>query len=113
MSKQITICNNCGQPLIWTFAFAYAEYFCMNEFSWSEMLGAGHSVDATPELLKTQKLYNKRWGQIRKHLVQSRFYRKDCSKCEAGETHNLHLTDTEKKKAEWAINKLKEYAGVV
>jgi hypothetical protein len=111
----IIVCNNCGQPLIFTFAFAYAEYFCMNEFTWGGMFGTGHKVEATPRLLATKKLYNRRWGQIKKHLVMTRFYRKDCIKCDSGArvSHDLHLTDDEKAKAAWALNKLKEYAGVV
>lgn len=113
MGKEIMVCNSCEQPLIWTFAFPYAEWFCMNEYNWGGMLGFGHRVEATPELKAQLTLFRRRWGQIRKHLVMGRFKRRDCIKCEkSSEDHNDHLTDEEIRKSEWAVNKLKQYAGV-
>lgn len=111
-AKEIMVCNDCGQPLIWTFAFPYAEYFCMNEYEAGGMFGTGHRVEATPELIATKKLYNRRWGQVKRYLVKGAFYRQDCDKCSHDEPHIKHLTNEEKIKAEWADNKLKEYAGI-
>ena len=30
MSKnEIAVCPNCGEPMIWTFAFSGSEYYCL------------------------------------------------------------------------------------
>jgi hypothetical protein len=58
MNNQIRICSNHPHrktPLIWTFAFSGAEYWCPYCGYKSGMFGAGESVDATPELEATLK----------------------------------------------------------
>lgn len=110
MAKEIFVCNEHETPLIWTFAFPYAEYFCMAGNHAMGMLGAGHKVPATPELLKLQALYNRRWGQLRKHIVVSKFWRKDCPQCVGDESHNYHMTDAEQRRSDMALARLAEYA---
>ena len=109
MSKEIMVCNTHETPLIWTFAFPGAEYFCMSGNHAGGMLGTGHKVEATPELLKLRSLYNRRWGQLKKHIVVGRFWRKDCDKCKGDECHNYHLTDEEKRRSVMALAKLDSY----
>ena len=111
MAKEIMVCNEHETPLIWTFAFAYAEYFCMAGNHAGGMLGTGHKVEATPELLELKALYNRRWGQLKKHIVAGRFKRRDCEKCEGStEDHNDHLTDDEIRRSAMALKKLEVYA---
>lgn len=75
------------------------------------MLGTGHKVEETPELAKLRALYNRRWGQLKKHIVVGRFKRRDCSKCEGStEDHNDHLTDDEKRRSKMALERLEAYA---
>ena len=109
MSKQIAICRYCKTPLIWTFAFIGAEYYCISCGSCTGMIGGADKVDETPELKKLKSSVNRKWGQVKKHLVMARFLRKDCPKCKGDETHNMHLTDKEKAKAKWAKEKLAEW----
>lgn len=52
-TEEIKICTNHQDyktPLIWTFAFPGAEYWCPVCGQSSGMLGAGINVEATPEL---------------------------------------------------------------
>lgn len=111
-NAEIIVCNNCEHPLIWTFAFPYAEYYCMNEFEWGGMFGTGHRVPSTPKLRKELTLYKRRFGQIRKHIALGKFQRKDCNKCKGNEYHTDHLTEKEKTAHTRAMDKLKEYAGI-
>lgn len=54
----VKICSNHEErptPLVWTFAFRGAEYWCPYCGRTEGMLGAGESVPATPELIATGK----------------------------------------------------------
>ena len=56
--KEIKICENHPEfevPLIWTFAFNGAEYWCPYCGQNSGMLGAGEDVEETPELKERLK----------------------------------------------------------
>lgn len=110
MAEQIMVCNHHHTPLIWTFRFAGAEYFCMAGNHAGGMLGTGYKTDATPELITKKKLFNNRWNQLKNHIVASRFQRRDCEKCTGDELHNNHLTDDEKRRSEMALKKLEQYA---
>lgn len=112
MAKEIMICNSHEAPLIWTFTFPGAEYFCMAGNHAGGMFGAGKRVEATPELMEQYHLFKRRWGQLSKHIAIGRFWRKDCAKCDVGngEYHIQHLTEDEKRRSEMALKKLEEYA---
>lgn len=111
MSKTIMVCNKHWKPLIWTFAFPYAEYFCMAGNHAGGMFGTGKEVELTPELKKLQTLYNRRWGQNRQYIALGRYKRTDCNKCDASnEYHTQHLTDKEIRLHEMAMKRLKKYA---
>lgn len=54
MSEQMNMCN-CGNkstPLIFTFAFPGAEYWCPYCGGLFDIFGSGHKVEKTPELEK-------------------------------------------------------------
>ena len=101
--KTIRVCDECGVPLIWTFAFDYQERYCLNCGAMGGMLGTGEDVPATRELIFQQRLVNGVWGVIyktKKGLVPVSAGRPDgCEKCrtEKGYHYN-HLTKAEK---EW------------
>ena len=60
--KEIKICENHPEfevPLIWTFAFNGAEYWCPYCGQNSGMLGAGEDIEETPELKERLKIYKK------------------------------------------------------
>lgn len=60
--EKIRICNNHQNyptPLIWTFAFSGAEYWCPYCGKQEGMLGAGELVENTGELKKREEAYKK------------------------------------------------------
>lgn len=69
--KQIKVCSNHSEkqiPLIWTFAFPGAEYWCPYCGYTSGMFGAGENVPLTPEL----KIAAKEWGKRGKEFLSAR-----------------------------------------
>jgi len=107
--KLIKVCDNCDNPIFWTFAFVGAEYYCPSCGASRDMF-FGKDVPATPKLLKLKKSLAIKWGQIKPHLYTGGGRRKDCKKCfpkeGQGEYHIKHLTPKEKKKMEWARARL-------
>ena len=99
---EINVCS-CGSPLVYTFAFAYKEYLCLECGNTYGMMGVD-SVEATPELKHKQKLYKKLWNIIYGSggfLPRSRYAKRKCKKC-TGDNHHEHLSDTEVMKNEIA-----------
>jgi hypothetical protein len=112
--QKIKVCNNCEAPLIWTFCFPYAEYFCMNCGFKGGMFGSGKDVDLTPELKLKKKLIDTIWHQLygKGLLLPPGEYTKDkCKKCNSGEYHNDHLSKLEKQKNKLAWRILKSFKG--
>lgn len=61
MEKQIKVCECDGKtPLIWTFKFDGAEYWCPRCGYTSGMFGAGKNIESTPELEKSLKDWKKK-----------------------------------------------------
>ena len=62
--ETIRVCSNHQHekivPLIWTFAFNGSEYWCPYCGYNAGMLGAGESVESTPELEETLKEYREK-----------------------------------------------------
>jgi len=110
MSK-VMVCNGCEQPLIFTFAFPYCEYYCLSCGAKGGIFGTGHEVELTPELKSTLVTIHRKWGQVKRHIVASRFKLTTCNICDkTNENHHQHLTPKEKAKSEWALEKLESWA---
>ena len=60
--KEIKICSNHTEqiPLIWTFAFPGAEYWCPYCGFTGGMFGSGENVPETPALLQKAKEWKKK-----------------------------------------------------
>ena len=111
MNREIKVCSNCEIPLIWTFHFPGAEYFCINCGYLSGMLGAGENVDETPELKNQLKHLKRLWKIICKYsLPKSQFGRVGCKKC-TGANHWQHITKRERLQNKIADNIIKEFYG--
>lgn len=113
MKKEIRVCD-CGGPLIWTFLFDGAEYFCLNCHRSMGMLGAGRVVPLTVELKAQQKVAKDVFNSLRNHLMGSGAYqRTDCKKCKnSSEYHPRHATKYELAKNDAAkrmLNVLKNF----
>lgn len=98
--KRISICH-CGTPLIWTFCFAGAEWFCINCGAKGGTFGIGKVVEASSELVFKKRLVDALWKAIYQNkkgmLPPGRFGREGCKK--DGTTcndHRAHLTDVER-----------------
>lgn len=112
MKKEITVCRDCRIPLIWTFTWAYNEWFCINCGGHWGMLGAGDHVELTPELKKMNKVILRVWKAINKNLIPRSQYGKDgCKKCGGKAIHRNHLSKQEIRKDKLASAMLKKMRG--
>lgn len=99
----IRVCDHCDTPLIWTFAFPYAERFCINCGHTGGMLGTGKNIPATRDVVFKKKLVDSLWKVIygKKGLIPTGAQRTNCKRCsESSEYHTHHLTEAEK---EWDL----------
>ena len=108
---EMKVCNYCGLPLIWTFHWAYKEYFCINcDRHWG-MLGAGKTVKETHELKIREKRFRKLWKALNHYLVpQGSYARRGCDKCQ-GCNHREHLSKKEIRENKIASKILKSLEG--
>ena len=95
MNKEITVCPECGEPMIWTFAFSGCELYCLMCGHVCGMFGA-ESIEETKELKYKQKLYEKIFKIIYNDLIPARAYSNKCKKCENMKEHHIsHATELE------------------
>lgn len=96
--KTIRVCDQCKAPMIWTFAFAYCERYCVNCGYSGGMLGTGKDVPETRELIFKKKLAEAVWKVIygNKGLMPNcQFTRSNCEKCRTDDDHRRHATAAE------------------
>jgi len=98
--QMITVCRKCRHPLLWTFLFDGAEYYCLNCGGKTGMMGGGDDVEATVKLKAQQRVYKGIFGSIRGYALGSgRFQRITCKRCkDRNEYHGLHTTEFEREK---------------
>ena len=89
----IRVCDNCGKPIIWTFAFPGAEWYCPSCGAQSDMF-YGEDVKATPKLIKLRKSLAIRFGQIRHYLYMGGERKEGCKKCDKFVSKNLMRVDS-------------------
>ena len=116
--QTIRVCDDCGVPLIWTFAFPYKERFCLNCGMKGGMLGTGTDVPLTKELKFQKKLVDAIWEVIYSNkglLPTGHFGRSGCKKGNGTscDNHRLHLSETEKEWDEIARRYLDRFIGVI
>ena len=93
---EIAACPECSNPLISTFAFAGAEWFCW-ECRWRGGVFYEKTINRTPELEKKLRGDKKKFDEVRHDLWLGGERVRGCEKCESGnERHLHHLTDEEK-----------------
>lgn len=115
--REIRVCNECGVPLIWTFAFPYCERFCLNCGATGGMLGTGIDIPTTRELIFQKRLVDAIWKVIYSHkglLPNGRFGRSGCKKDNGScNDHRAHLSKTEIEWDEIARKYLERFEGVI
>lgn len=110
---EIRVCRDCQIPLIWTFFWAYNEYFCINCGGHWGMMGAGDRVPKTPALRRQMRQLQKLWDSIKISLVPFSSYKKNnCKKCQTEDNHRRHLTPSERIKHKAVLRVLKNLEGV-
>jgi len=98
--------------MIFTFAFAYKEYFCLNCHGKGEFLGGAVYVEETPELKAAFKVAYDVWKAIYKHfLPRSQFGKSGCKKCKTSRDHREHLTQSEIMRDKYATGILENTKG--
>jgi len=107
MSKQIRCCT-CGNPLISTFIYSGAEYYCIDCGSSYGFFDGYKDVDETQELNKRGEENLKWFLDIRKDLIGGGMKIRGCKKCDEGGYHLHHASDDEIKKHKEAEKKLSE-----
>jgi hypothetical protein len=93
---KMACCPTCEAPLIFTFAFAHYEYYCLE---------CGRKLDflepvartTTPELLARHAALQKEWDtHVSGKLIDTGALRPGCVHCSCGESHHAHATDAER-----------------
>ena len=110
MNREIKVCHNCDFPLLWTFLYNGAEYYCLRCGGSTGMLGGGKNVEETKELRAKYVVAKKVFEALRPFLIGDGCYTKNnCKKCKNGKDkyHTKHLTELEKEKNEIASEILK------
>lgn len=99
--KPIACCPADGAPLIWTFAFAGKEWYCLECGRAYPMFGHARREDPTPELQERLAALTAEWDEhAGTKLITPRAYRDGCAKCwrdpESNhgilESHDRHAT---------------------
>ncbi len=111
---EIRVCDKCGVPLIWTFAFSYCESYCLNCGAKGGMLETGNDVPLTRELAFQNKIVQAIWKVIygkKGFLPNGKFGISNCKK-DNGDCHNhrQHLTKAEEEYDEIARKYLKHFS---
>jgi len=96
MSK-VAMCRDCNVPLVMTFAFRAAEFYCLECGRTYGFFGPS-PADETPELLGDMRAREAEWEEhAGRHLLTVGARRTDCSTCSTnGEDHVAHATDEER-----------------
>lgn len=102
--QRIAVCK-CENPMVFTFAFLGAEYYCLDCGRTSGFFT--DRVEATPELIKKLKSDTQKFKRIMKDHIPYGCWFTDCKLCEKHkEYHYHHATDKQKEASKKALEKL-------
>lgn len=87
----IACCPSCRTPLVWTFKFSKAEYYCSTCKSAMGMLEAERRAWSA-DLAKRHKQLVAVFGELSKPCIAYGERRMNCEKCSAGEDHLNHAS---------------------
>ena len=105
LRADVAVCPNCSAPLVATFAFSFAEWYCLdcgNKVGW----WMEDRADATPERLAQADAYKQEWLNYAPHLLTGGTMLADCPKCSGSEPHIRHASSEEKERNENALQEL-------
>jgi len=94
-NEEIKCCPECDNPVIWTFLFPGAEYFCW-KCKWRGGMFYAESQQMTVAKQKKFKADEKAFDEASEHYVPNRCTLDDCERCQkTNEDHTLHWTEKE------------------
>jgi len=107
MRNEIAMC--CGTPLIWTFCFSHAEYYCRKCGANIGMMGV-RGVETTPKLERESEENEKWFKDIMDDHIPFNCKFDKCEECQKpGSTyHHQHATPEQLEKSKQALEILKE-----
>ena len=98
--NQIVVCGRCEEPLVWTFMFDGAEYYCpCCGLTAGAFGGETEEVDETPELKRREKIISDYFKKLRDDIIPARCQYKNCKKCDA-DRNSYHIDHASKKAVE-------------
>lgn len=107
----IKSCPKCSKPVVWTFMFSGAEWYCL----FCKWRGGMLFAERKPHHWKTKQLKEKieaEFNRIRKSIIPPTAWMKGCAKCEEGkEYHILHVSSDLRKESEAATKELEDWNG--
>lgn len=110
-TKEVAVCPYCGEPLLWTFIYSGAEWYCLRCGYSCGMFGEKRA-EATPELKMRRVLYKRVFNTIAKDIIPAGAYYDKCDKCKPGGAwHVAHASNREKVKDKEARRLLTILAG--
>lgn len=89
-TRDSMVAMHCDRPLVWTFTFSYAEWYCLECGGQFGMFGVV-SVPATVELLALREANNAWFEAIAVHIITPRSRMADCDLCTRSD-HDTHVT---------------------
>ena len=104
MMSDIKCCPKCDKPVVWTFMFPGAEWFCLF-CKWQGGLFYAERRDHTPELVELRDKITKEFKKLVAHYIPPTSYRKGCDKC-PHEYHINHVTKVVRTRSKNAYQKL-------
>ena len=96
---------HCGTPMIWTFKFSGAEYYCVRCGETQGMFGSAPTIPWTTNLGKEQGINKEVFDRISAACIARGSRRKDCKKCD-GQYHHEHASNAALKKSDAAYKLL-------
>lgn len=105
MSRATEIAVCCGTPLVFTFKFSGAEYYCLRCRRAFGMFDV-HTVPKT-SALDAERIRNEdEFERLAVDLVARGERRRDCDRCAFGEDHSRHCGDEARRRSDEAYRRL-------
>ena len=104
--ESIRVCEDCGNPLVWTFIHAGCEYYCPSCGAMGDMFMGNKIHYPRKALIEKAKRIKARFNRYRKGLWSGGGRKRGCELCDKGEYHLQHLTPEEKKAHEAGLRGL-------
>lgn len=111
MSNPFAAC--CGTPLVATYLFSGAEWFCVECRSTRGLLNVPERLEYSSAAKAESEENRQRFRAIAKDFIPFGCRLDGCAKCESGEDHRDHITDEEREASDEAVRRLLDRSEVL